>query len=320
MLDQYSHLLNTFKILLPGTLLTMKIKINRYHLFQIVLYASFLLCTSAYAISLPRSNPIPGGIAIIELTENNKSAPKVHFNKKQVMVLADPKRPGSWLAIVGIPLDTEAGSQHIVVQYEKEKRDVSFVVKKHKYKSQHIKMKNKRKVNPYKKDLDRIIKEKELSLAALQHWSDTPSLGQAMILPVTGRLSSPFGLRRFFNKQPRKPHSGIDIAAPHGTPILSPLAGNIIRTGRYFFNGNTVFIDHGQGLVTMYCHMSKIKVKAGQTVKQGQIIGAIGKTGRVTGPHLHWSISLNDARVDPSLFYKNIKRALKKPNKSKPKQ
>jgi len=88
--------------------------------------------------------------------------------------------------------------------------------------------------------------------------------------------------------------------------------GTIIDVGEYFFNGNSIFIDHGQGLITMYCHMSKLFVKAGDKVKQGQRIGAVGKSGRATGPHLHWAISINDTRVDPGLFFKNINKALKK--------
>lgn len=226
--------------------------------------------------------------------------------------MPDEQKAGNWLAIVGIPLTTEAGQHKLSVDWQNKKaQTIEFSIQDHKYESQYITVKNKRKVNPNKKDMVRITKEQKLIKAALGHWSDDPSLEKPFILPVKGRLSSPFGLRRFFNKQPRKPHSGIDIAAHHGTPIVAPLAGKIINTGNYFFNGNSVFIDHGQGLVTMYCHMSKIKVKIGQTVKQGQDIGAIGKTGRVTGPHLHWGVSLNDAQVDPGLFFNDLVGQLK---------
>ncbi len=124
------------------------------------------------------------------------------------------------------------------------------------------------------------------------------------IKPAQGPYSSSFGLRRFFNKQPRNPHSGLDIAAEKGTPIIAPAAGVVINTGDYFFNGKTIFLDHGQGLITMYCHMKEISIKEGDFVNVNDMLGTVGSSGRVTGAHLHWSVILNNTTVEPLLFLK----------------
>ncbi len=115
-------------------------------------------------------------------------------------------------------------------------------------------------------------------------------------------LPTLFGRKRFFNGEERAPHSGLDIPAPIGQKVVAPADGVVVQTGHYFFNGQTVLIDHGQGLISMFCHLSEIKVEKGQRIHQGEVLGLVGKTGRVTGPHLHWGMSLNNARVDPQLF------------------
>jgi murein DD-endopeptidase MepM/ murein hydrolase activator NlpD len=277
----------------------------------IFLFAALLILPAlAWSMNLPRNNPVPGGIAWVPLPVTTSNPPQVYFQDKRVMVAPNGDQQQPWVAVTGIPLDMKTGKQQLDIKTENGDLTVSFEIKDKKYKSQYLTIKNKRKVNPNKKDMERIIREKGEIQSALASWSQSNQFPTQFVLPVKGRLSSPFGLRRFFNKQPRKPHSGIDIAAPAGTPIVAPMAGKVVVTGKYFFNGNTVFLDHGNGLVTMYCHMSKINVKPGQTVAQGEAIGAVGKTGRVTGPHLHWGVSLNDARVDPGLFFDNIDKYL----------
>jgi len=265
-----------------------------------ILFFAVMLPLPLWAGSLPKQAPVPGGIVTLPLAVETKTTPQVYYNTRRVLTTQEE---GKWVAVVGIPLTEKAGDYTISVKTENEPEEkIAFTLQDKAYKTQYLTIKNKRKVTPNDEDLKRIIKEKENIEAAFRHWSDSALDSFTFIAPVKGRKSSSFGLRRFFNKKPRRPHSGMDIAAVKGTAVKAPAAGTIILVGDFFFNGNSIFIDHGQGLITMYGHLSRIDVKNGQSVKQGETIGAVGATGRVTGPHLHWTVSLNDARVDPALF------------------
>ena len=243
------------------------------------------------ALGLPKHDSVPGGIALVPLTTDRN----VMFDGRLVMVT---ESEGGYVAVVGIPLSRSPGSFHLDTAEGK----VNFKVKEKQYEEQRLTIQNKRKVNPYAQDMERITRERAEMDAAFNHFSPVNQADTDFDLPTEGIVSSSFGLRRVLNDQPRSPHSGMDIAAPEGTPIHSPATGRIVATGDYFFNGNTVLVDHGQGLITMYCHMSSITVAVGQAVDKGQHLGNVGMTGRVTGAHLHWSVSLNNARVNPDLF------------------
>jgi murein DD-endopeptidase MepM/ murein hydrolase activator NlpD len=247
-------------------------------------------------LSRQLNKPVPGGVAVVDLG-TAAQAPKATYQGKPVLVVKD--QDAHWLAIVGIPLTIKPGSPQ---QVSSGNRNLAFVVGNKKYPEQHITLKNQRQVNPNPDDLKRI--EQELDVQVRAYRSFTPGTPSNLLLdkPVDGPLSSKFGVRRFFNGEERNPHSGLDFAVPAGTPIKSPAAGKVILIGNYFFNGNTVFVDHGQGFISMFCHMSKIDVKVGDAVPRGGVVGRVGSTGRATGPHMHWNVSLNDARVDPAIF------------------
>lgn len=268
----------------------------------IVLLGSLLFISASYAegfITRLLNKPVQGGVAVMVL-EKESTKPNVYYKDRPVLVIhEDNKR---WVAIVGIPLTAKAGVDVVKVEGKQGVYHVNFSIGHKKYREQHIKLANKRQVNPSKEDEQRISKELKLQLTAYQTFSNHQPSNLLLDLPVQGRLSSPFGLRRFFNGQERNPHAGLDLAVPQGTPVKAPADGNIILVGNYFFNGKTIFIDHGQGMIGMFCHLSVIDVQTGQSVKRGDLVGKVGSTGRATGPHLHWNISLNDVRVDPAIF------------------
>lgn len=257
-----------------------------------------LLAFAVDAGALPRESRVPGGIAYVEVPGGTQ-APQVVFDGRRAAVM---KREAAWVAIVGIPLATKPGKHVLSVTTSEGAVQVPFDVADKRYRTQHLTIKNERQVDPLPEDLKRINAEQERSNAALSRFTPTEEPTFSLEVPVKGVRSDSYGFRRFFNGQPRNPHTGMDIAAPKGTPVHAPAAGTIVEAGDFFFNGNTLYIDHGYGLITMYCHLDSIDVKVGDAVAAGQRIGKVGATGRVTGPHLHWGVALNRAMVDPGLF------------------
>ena len=159
-----------------------------------------------------------------------------------------------------------------------------------------------RKVTPPPEVLQRIRREGALINAARSRDSDTMAFVNGFILPASGRISGHYGSQRILNGEPRRPHLGLDIAAPVGTPVHAAAAGEIVLAeADLFYTGGTVAIDHGHGLTTIYSHMTSVDVNVGDSVVQGAPIGAIGATGRATGPHLDWRINWFNVRLDPEL-------------------
>ena len=237
----------------------------------LLLLTALLVCASgpwAHAATafVPTARPVPGGIAVVPVGPSSDTAPIVRFGEQRVMVVASA---GEWLALVGLPLAQEPGPATLNVSVQgKPARSLSFDVTGYAYATQALRV-APRHVDLAPEDAARAERERPHIRKMLTTWSDAAPPTLELKLPVQGRRSSPFGLRRTFNGQSRNPHSGLDLAGPVGTPVLAPAAGRVIDVGDYFFNGLSVFVDHGQGLVTLYCHLSAIDVRVGDQVAVG---------------------------------------------------
>ena len=230
-----------------------------------------------------------GGVLAVPLPDD---ASNVYFGEEPALVV-------SGHAVVGVAADASPGTRRITVTTPAGPRDIEFTVVAKQYPEERLTIENRRMVNPLPADLERHARERAIQDAAYARRSPVQPGLAPFTRPVQGRVSSPFGFRRILNDQPRARHSGLDIAAKTGTPVQAPAPATVAAVGDFFFNGNTVLLDHGGGLVTMYCHLQRINVEAGTVVARGDVIATVGATGRATGPHLHWTVSLQNVRVDP---------------------
>ncbi len=263
----------------------------------------FSICALIYSQSsfaFPRNDLKPGGIAVINVGSATQAKPKVSYQSNPVALVKGKK---NWLALIGIPLSAKFGSHKVSIKDTKgETSYKSFKVRHYKYRTQRLTIPNKNKVNPNKKSMQRIQREYALKKRLQNTYSPKQAHLNFMRPIAGGRDSGRFGLKRILNKQKRNPHSGMDIAAPKGRSVKATESATVLYVGHLFFTGKVVYLDHGNGVLSLYAHLNKINVKKGQKVKRGAIIGKVGSTGRVTGPHLHWSVYLNGNTVDPALF------------------
>ncbi|KTD48860.1 peptidase, M23/M37 family [Legionella rubrilucens] len=252
----------------------------------------------AEAAYLPENHSVNGGLTIIPI--DIKQQPQVYYHDKKIPVLPSPNA-NQWLLIVGIPLDTTRAVENLTITHPV-RSTIPFQVSQKFYATQQLKITDPRKVDPYEEDRARITKEAQEMAALFTGFTAANPFSQGFKAPVHGPVSSLFGLKRVYNKSPQAPHSGLDIAAPENTPITASAKGQVVAVKDYFFTGNTVIVDHGMGVYSLYAHLKAIAVKEGQWLNQGDSIGTVGKTGRATGPHLHWSMIVNQTLVDPLLF------------------
>ena len=247
---------------------------------------------------LPQERAVPGGVVLIPLGPAAQE-PRAEHQGVPLLVVGDPI---AWTAVLGLALAAAPGAGEIIVRRDDRPPErLPYRVTQHRYAEQRLTV-APRHVELSPENLARHERERERQAQIVARFSRPLPATLRMRVPTAGPRSGSFGLRRVFNGQPRNPHSGMDIAAPTGTPVVAPLDGEVVDVADYFFNGRTVWLDHGGGLLSMFCHLSAEHVRPGDRVRTGERVADVGATGRVTGPHLHWSISLNRALVDPALF------------------
>jgi murein DD-endopeptidase MepM/ murein hydrolase activator NlpD len=260
---------------------------------------AFATAAQSADAALPAASRVPGGVAVLDLGPAVGAPPTVYSDRERVLVAAER---GHWYAVVGIPLAASPGQAAVsVTGRDGRERALHYRVAARHYVTQLLTVAPEH-VDLSPEDLARYEREKPELARIFGTWSEVAPATLTLAAPVSGERSSSFGARRVFNGETRNPHSGMDIAAAAGTPVLAPAAGTVVGSGDYFFNGNTVIVDHGMGLLTLHCHLSRIDVAVGEAVSAGTQLGLVGATGRVTGPHLHFGVMLNRAWVDPELF------------------
>lgn len=259
---------------------------------------------SARALTLSVPEKVSQGRGFTaEISDSEPFSGTVLWQKKNIPFTAEKSKAGYTATILlGMPIDAKNGQSLILRTADKELSktvtplNVKWVTHKLTVAPKYV--------EPPKDVLNKIQSDRRKTIKALNTVSPAPMWTLPFVRPVKGTISGSFAARRVFNNQPRSPHLGTDMRGAVGTPVLAMADGTVLLAEEQYFSGNAVWIDHGQGVVSMYGHLSKFAVKQGDAVKRGQKIGEVGATGRVTGPHLHLGLYIQGVAVDAVPFFR----------------
>jgi murein DD-endopeptidase MepM/ murein hydrolase activator NlpD len=256
---------------------------------------------AAIVVTASRQSARPGDLVVLTITTRAAigSMRARAFDRELLPFAAGARR---WRVLVGVDLETSPGTYAVSIEADGspsvDTATYELVVAPRNFRTRTLTV-DEAYVNPPAATVERINRE-AAELNELWAASSRAKLWDGpFVRPVLDPANSAFGTRSILNGQPRSPHSGADFSSAAGTPIRAPNAGRVVLASDRYFTGNTVMIDHGLGLFSLFAHLSETSVKTGEMVRTGEVIGKVGATGRVTGPHLHWSVRLNGARIDP---------------------
>ena len=246
------------------------------------------------ALSVNALSLQPGEVVVLTLAGVDAARPiRVRAFGRLVSVYRDGD---AWKAVIGIDLDTKPRLYHAIVEPGGESVELKVAPKA--FRTRRLSV-NEAFVTPPASAEARIAREAEMMAEAWRHSAPEHLWGSGFVRPVPHEANSAFGTRSIFNGKRRNPHGGADFLSPAGTTVAAPAAGRVVIAQDLYYSGNTVIIDHGLGVFSMLAHLSRIDVRPGTSIAAGDRVGLVGATGRVTGPHLHWAVRINDARVDP---------------------
>jgi len=262
--------------------------------FVLILAAFNVACGTQYAIA-QQWHAVQGNIVRVKTDMTGQHVSLQCFGKRWPIEIISK---GHWLGWIGVDLAQKPGNYPIHWISGAQKKSGQLHISKGHFRISRITVKKAMAVFDARA-LARIRADQAALRGSYRMKVDaTPDIAVTR-RPVNGIISTPFGAKRYVNGEPRSPHSGLDIAAPEGTPIINPLPGRVLLSEAMFLNGNTVVIGYGRKLVMVYSHLQKLRVHKGEWLKSGALLGKVGQTGRATGPHLHWGVRFNNARINP---------------------